>query len=128
MVRGASNCTVTKSESTYGTVAKWVKLHTDEGCWLGATGKWASIVPACNNWIQDEEAVHFDPGDYEFWFYFHAPNMKGMTGLRGYIIRLWSKRVEKSECKNGPCEWCRKNGYHLEGRLGEYMEGDTAGI
>ena len=38
-----------------------------------------------------------------------------------YVVALWRWRVEKSECRKrsngGPCEYCLKNGYHLEDRV-----------
>lgn len=47
---------------------------------------------------------------------------KGSSGLDvPYVVALWRWKVDRSECKNGPnggpCEWCRKNGYHLEDRV-----------
>lgn len=37
------------------------------------------------------------------------------------IVALWRWKVSKNECHNGegggPCEWCKKNGYHMEGRI-----------
>ena len=33
-----------------------------------------------------------------------------------YVASLWHKKVKKSKCKQGPCQYCRKNGYHMEGR------------
>lgn len=42
-------------------------------------------------------------------------------GLKEVIVCLWRYRVSKSQCAkdNGghACEWCRKNGYHMEGRI-----------
>ena len=38
-----------------------------------------------------------------------------------FAIALWRWKVSKSECRNGsegkPCEYCMKNGYHMEGRV-----------
>jgi len=38
-----------------------------------------------------------------------------------YVAALWRYRVDKTECRKGenggPCRYCLKNGYHLEGRV-----------
>ncbi len=42
----------------------------------------------------------------------------------GVEAALWEKKVASSNCA-GPCEWCKKNGYHLENQI-LYVYGSLA--
>jgi hypothetical protein len=42
----------------------------------------------------------------------------------GVEVALWEKKVMAAQCA-GPCEWCKKNGYHLENQL-IYVYGSLA--
>jgi hypothetical protein len=39
-------------------------------------------------------------------------------------VALWEKKVPAAQCP-GPCEWCQKNGYHLENQI-LYVYGSLA--
>lgn len=43
-----------------------------------------------------------------------------------YEVALWSKKVERKDCTIQGCQWCKKNGFHMEGRL-DYKWGSIVG-
>jgi hypothetical protein len=42
----------------------------------------------------------------------------------GVEVALWEKKVPAAQC-SGPCEWCQRNGYHLENQI-LYIYGSLA--
>lgn len=88
--------------------------------WLGCT------VIHKSGREQDLEAKHsgkcliFCSGDFREKFKMPASLTSGEISL-DYVVALWRWKVEQSEChkgrNGGPCEWCRRNGYHLEDRV-----------
>jgi hypothetical protein len=95
-----------------------VRGKTENGyLWLGCT-----FFPDTNNEI-DKPAVKVKG---TFTEKFPVPLLGGltrgeMTGDVDYAVALWRWKVSRSECHDGdsggPCDWCRKNGYHLEDRV-----------
>ena len=35
----------------------------------------------------------------------------------GYLVTVWRVRIEKQDCRKGPCKWCQQKGSHLEGQV-----------
>ena len=99
-----------------------VEGYTEDGpLWLGCT-----FYPGTEN-ERDLEPVRVR-GKFEVSF--DVPTESRYGGIvdrarslveADYAVALWGWKVDKSECRNGsggrPCTYCRKNGFHMEGRV-----------
>lgn len=107
-----------------------VKGYTQKGpLWLGCT-----FFPDTEN-ERDLKAVHknargkeclfFCNGNFEETFYVPDINWLNLVGdaekESDYVAALWRYYIPQSECRKGddggPCNYCKKNGYHLEERV-----------
>jgi len=85
--------------------------RTDGGSlWLGCTVEY-------NNGIEMDLDVKKVNGSFDTTFYYKLDP----EGVREVIVALWRWKVDKGECAKNhggqACEWCNKNGYHLEDRI-----------
>lgn len=76
-----------------------------ESLWLGCS------VKKGGKWIDLDAIKVTRNGEYQF---------MRVRGFDEYLVSLWRRKVSAAECKkiNGKaCEWCRKNGYHLDDQV-----------
>ncbi len=105
-----------------------VKGNTQKGpLWLGCTFFPGTLkerdLQAVRKNVRGKDCLFFCSGDFDETF--TVPNwIMGMAkgeNQAEYVVALWRYYVPKNECNkgnnNGPCQYCLKNGYHLEDRV-----------
>ncbi|MDP2360577.1 MAG: hypothetical protein Q8O14_07475 [bacterium] len=95
----------------------FVSGRTDKAAWLGI-----SFYPyGTQNVLADgsHQVLQVPAGRFE-----HAFQVADRLTGGGVEVALWEKRVAAAQCA-GPCEWCHKNGYHLENQM-LYLYGSLA--
>lgn len=88
-----------------------------KAAWLGV-----SFYPyGTQNVLQDgkHEVLQIPVGRFEHVFTIADRLLGG-----GVEAALWERKVMSANC-SGPCEWCKKNGYHLENQI-LYVYGSLA--
>lgn len=86
-----------------------VQGRVDRPAWLGV-----SFYPyGTQNVLQDgtHQVLQVPVGRFEHTFQVADRFVGG-----GAEAALWEKKVPAAQC-SGPCEWCKKNGYHLENQI-----------
>ena len=86
-----------------------VQGRVDKPAWLGI-----SFYPyGTQNVLQDgtHQVLQIPVGRFEHTFQVADRFVGG-----GVEAALWEKKVPAAQC-SGPCEWCKKNGYHLENQI-----------
>jgi hypothetical protein len=94
-----------------------VQGHVERGAWLGV-----SFYPygAKNVLLEGtHQVIQVPAGRYEHGFQVADRLLGGAVEAA-----LWEKKVPAAQC-SGPCEWCQKNGYHLENQI-LYIYGSLA--
>ena len=91
--------------------------------WVGATLRNASGVE------QDQDAIQVENGKTYNLSTSISPalhsgggwDMNANINSIQYMLALWGNRIDARNCKSGvngkPCNYCQKNGYHMEERL-----------
>jgi len=83
--------------------------RVDKPAWLGV-----SFYPyGTQNVLQDgtHQVLQVPVGRFE-----HSFQVADRFVGGGVEAALWEKKVPAAQC-TGPCEWCKKNGYHLENQI-----------
>lgn len=94
-----------------------VQGRVEKSAWLGV-----SFYPyGTQNVLQEglHQVMQVPAGRFEHGFQV-ADRMRGGS----VEVALWEKKVPAAQC-SGPCEWCQKNGYHLENQI-LYVYGSLA--
>lgn len=104
-----------------GDVEIIVSGWTDKGpLWLGCTVIHESGREQDLKAKREGKCLIFCSGKFEEEFKMPVNLMRGEFEI-DYVVALWRWKIDKSECRKGenrkPCQWCRQNGYHLEGKV-----------
>lgn len=86
-----------------------VQGHVDRSAWLGV-----SFYPYGTKNVLAEgthQVIQVPAGRFEHGFQVADRLLGGAVE-----VALWEKKVPASQC-SGPCEWCKRNGYHLENQI-----------